>query len=873
MVNISIDVTDLGGEARPGDKVVLWKPAAAGSATHAGRVISTAPVDVFLTNGKATVPDVEPGSMRVLLQCRGVESQGPIDVTVPDGNGTVTLRSLIESQFEYAPPIVSAVQEAASNASASEEAAIQAQIRSEAAADRADAKVDDAINNGANLVCDEVKQDADRAVSARQAAAQSESNAAASEGAAASSASNAVASESAAKQSETNAGDYAAVATTAATEAVDAMEESRGAADSIANSVSAAAGHADRAEQYESGAAAYAQNASDAADRVGTADQIEGWVQQAKDAADRIGTAEQVEGWVDDARNSASSASSSESKAKEYRDAAASAASTTADSIRSDLRGISSEASSYATDASRSAARAKASETNAATHEANSLSAAERAEFAAEETIQQVEGDFATRNYVDDLRESSDTYGGYQPATVDVDTLLAGGTNSNSRMYYRMGSGGNTPDALAGVLDVTNSGYQFTQVFYSSTNNTTFQRTITDRSHIVPDQWLFGEWQRQAIDDKTRMAAGEARRAAVVEAGLKRRGGVVGTGGKPAIALRFDHHLQQFGDKVLPLLKQYRLPWGQMINAGNIGSGNDTWSWSKLAKEAHYSGGEVWNHAFTHGDVNNEFQADQAVTLGLSRLRENLPSLWVDSWAPPGQPNYMGFTHQADPEKFYETYPGKLVLAQHAFVRGSYPGPHHPLNGQNLIGQSHVTIDKQTSAWCQAAVRSARDTGSGLTMMLHSNYLDQSGYMTTSELDAVLAYIAQLRDAGEIVVLSNAGILMADANTPARQTNMLSNAGAGTNTGTWSQSVTSRSYLAHLGVPHEAEVWVKGSGQATLKVEVASPTNAVTAQHQATLGGSAQRLSVLVTPPNNTTGITVSLTGDVQHTGIVYRPI
>ena len=167
MVNISIDVTDLGGEARPGDKVVLWKPAAAGSATHAGRVISTAPVDVFLTNGKASVPDVEPGSMRVLLQCRGVESQGPIDVTVPDGTGTVTLRSLVESQFEYAPPIVSAVQEAADNAAASERAAIQAQIRSEAAADRAEDRVDEAINNGANLVRNEVKQDADRAVAAK----------------------------------------------------------------------------------------------------------------------------------------------------------------------------------------------------------------------------------------------------------------------------------------------------------------------------------------------------------------------------------------------------------------------------------------------------------------------------------------------------------------------------------------------------------------------------------------------------------------------------------------------------------------------------------------------------------------------------------
>ena len=224
MVNISIDVTDLGGEARPGDKVVLWKPAAAGSSSHAGRVISTAPVTVFLTNGKATVPNVEPGDMRVLLQCRGVESQGPIDVTVPDGTGTVTLRSLIESQFEYAPPIVSAVQEAAANASASERAAIEAQVRSEAAADRADAKVDDAINNGANLIRTEVKQDADRAVSARQAATQSESNAAASESAAATSESNAKTSETNAKQSETNAGDYAAVATTAATEAVDAME-------------------------------------------------------------------------------------------------------------------------------------------------------------------------------------------------------------------------------------------------------------------------------------------------------------------------------------------------------------------------------------------------------------------------------------------------------------------------------------------------------------------------------------------------------------------------------------------------------------------------------------------------------------------------
>src|SRR5690625_7721794 len=98
--------------------------------------------------------------MRVLLQCRGVESQGPIDVTVPDGTGTVTLRSLIDSQFEYSPPIVSAVQEAAANASASEEDAIRAQGRSEAAAGRADANGADASNHGANLDRNEGVRDA-----------------------------------------------------------------------------------------------------------------------------------------------------------------------------------------------------------------------------------------------------------------------------------------------------------------------------------------------------------------------------------------------------------------------------------------------------------------------------------------------------------------------------------------------------------------------------------------------------------------------------------------------------------------------------------------------------------------------------------------
>ena len=302
MRTLTIDVTALGGEARPGDRVVLWRPRVSGSATHAGRVISTAPHTVLLEDGKATVPDVEPGDMRVLLQCRGVESQGPIPVVVPDGTGTVTLRSLIEKQFEYSPPIVSAVQQAADNAAASERAAIQAQVRSEAAADRAETRVDEAINNGAALVREEVKQDADRAVaakngaqsaqsaaeSARDAAGVSETNAAQSENDAAQSASAAAMSASQAAENATSAAQGASRAETARAEAVQAQAGAEQAEANAAASEQAAATSASNAATSE----ANAQDSATAA--AGSASEAAAHADRAEQAADPDGLRDEI---------------------------------------------------------------------------------------------------------------------------------------------------------------------------------------------------------------------------------------------------------------------------------------------------------------------------------------------------------------------------------------------------------------------------------------------------------------------------------------------------------------------------------------------------------------------------------------------------
>lgn len=360
-------------------------------------------------------------------------------------------------------------------------------------------------------------------------------------------------------------------------------------------------------------------------------------------------------------------------------------------------------------------------------------------------------------------------------------------------------------------------------------------------------------------------------RDAIVAAGVEQRGTVIGTGGKPAIALRFDHHLPEFEEKVLPLLEQYRLPWGQMLNSANMGT-TEEMTYDQVAEYAHSMGGEVWNHGRSHASIYSEEEADREITQGLEELRDGLPSLWIDGWAQPGQPDYMGLeVIPSDADDYYETYPGRLILNQHAFIRGYYPEAYHELEGSNLLGQAHVTIDRQVDGRINQYVRRALNGGTGVTLMLHPNYLDRPGFLTTAELDSSLAYIARLRDQDQIEVLSNTGILLAEDDLPEDHGNLLDNADAGELEGEWSIDVPRA--LSHLGVPHEAEVWVSGTGAATLQVEVESGSFPVSESHTVELTDDPQRMSVLVTPPMDATNVTVTLEGTGVHDGISYQPL
>lgn len=154
-----IDVTNVVGKTHPDDSVALYAPRVRGSADRAGGVVSTAARVVHLIDGQARVENVEPGPMVVEFHCANYLGGEPVEVVVPDGSGTVTLRALIESKFKYAPAVQTAVEKAADRAADSERATITAQRKAEDAASKANTKVDGALSDAVGALRKQVQAD------------------------------------------------------------------------------------------------------------------------------------------------------------------------------------------------------------------------------------------------------------------------------------------------------------------------------------------------------------------------------------------------------------------------------------------------------------------------------------------------------------------------------------------------------------------------------------------------------------------------------------------------------------------------------------------------------------------------------------------
>ena len=282
---LTINITDVGGNPRDGDYVLLQAPLLRGSSDRAGAVVMTAPMRVDLRNGVAQAP-VESGPLLVQIRSRSLRDSEPFEVTVPNGSGPVTLRACMEKKFRYQPLVETAVARNADRAHDALTGAITAQRKATEQADEAIPRVDAAVNRGAALIRNEVKKDADRAVTAAQEAQQS--------------ASVAVQAQSAATEAKTNAASSAATAQSSATSATSSAEKATKAEEKASQWNEEAAMSRSLAERASESAASYRDSAQEKATKAEEhAGEAKKHADEAKQAAEQAKTGAPETGWAE----------------------------------------------------------------------------------------------------------------------------------------------------------------------------------------------------------------------------------------------------------------------------------------------------------------------------------------------------------------------------------------------------------------------------------------------------------------------------------------------------------------------------------------------------------------------------------------------
>ena len=224
--------------------------------------------------------------------------------------------------------------------------------------------------------------------------------------------------------------------------------------------------------------------------------------------------------------------------------------------------------------------------------------------------------------------------------------------------------------------------------------------------------------------------------ASRVEIAASRRGGSIGTGGKPVFMWRFDHWLVAFRDKILPILQEFDLPATLNVNYDNLDNpqnGGGSITWEDVQDWNQYSGIEIANHGATHTNASTMESIYHEVVEGRRNLEAAMPRVAVETWQEHGSAYLVasdldgdiGLDLGREPRNFFESYAGRLVMAEHAVVEGKNGSFYPPLTGRPQIGQSHYSMDRQTAAEAIATTQYAQSVGRGLTGYTHPGLMDQ----------------------------------------------------------------------------------------------------------------------------------------------------
>ena len=389
-----------------------------------------------------------------------------------------------------------------------------------------------------------------------------------------------------------------------------------------------------------------------------------------------------------------------------------------------------------------------------------------------------------------------------------------------------------------------------------------------DQAGKIPD-WVLDRLENRrgwgSTPDETAMIAPVDvwRRTLLVDEFKRRRGQVIGTAGKAAIALRFDHGLAKFKDQILPLLDAYDLPSVQAFNPRNLGNTqNSGVTWDDCKNWWANYGVEFSNHTATHassGDAGTpagRANARDEIVNGLSELAGALGGEFpIELFTPPGGVT-VGEKALFDGGKtaanFYGTYWGQLILQNHAAVHGYIGGQLRPLPADNDIGLTIVGMDSSNAATLTGWVDQAVAAKAGVQFMFHPDELGKSGIISIEDVETFFAHIATLRNSGVLEVLTPTGLQLADPNTDYRHdllptwgesfTGWTGTSGwtstTGPEPGVWAQTTTGG--VMSTTIPTSPNHRHYRGGNRVLTYQVIAPEGAVV---QTTVNGSSGVLS------------------------------
>lgn len=419
---------------------------------------------------------------------------------------------------------------------------------------------------------------------------------------------------------------------------------------------------------------------------------------------------------------------------------------------------------------------------------------ADRAEAAAKETIQQIEGDFATRNYVDTATANT-SFLGYvnnagKLASLDdqgkihiVTAQVTREQDAASKGYVDGQNSFKSPTRLtsgdigelrgkddAGEYVVASvaaakkiTGWPENQPGYlvNRTGGIPTQEVITYTSE-GPRLW-WREWRPgpQSWSDWIEPGKKEEVREDVAlehkiraDTAAKRHGYTVPTNGRGVVMLRFDDYPQDFIKKILPVLRKYDLPAYWACTIRHVEQEQPT-AWSVVQDWFLKDGVRIWNHSKTHSDSTTPEDILDNIVGAADYFESKMPQVAIDGWVQPGtgtRTPYIDFnsnSHQA----YWDTFAGRLIMQRHGIVNGGTGGYMQPMGGE-AVAQSHFTYEAVTASDFKAEVKLAQSGPYALSMMAHPKFLGTDGYMSIADFESCLAWLAAERDAGRLMVLT-----------------------------------------------------------------------------------------------------------------------